>query len=442
MWVDSGGMSAEPTFTPRSSALAALAERGFIEQMSDAEALDRQLAERSVTFYIGYDPTARSLHAGSLVCIMGMRLMQRHGHHPLVLMGGGTARIGDPTGRNEMRRLLDEEQLVRNIEGIGKQFARFLAFTPENGLVPAEMVNNGDWLGAIRYLDFLRDVGSHFTINRMIAAKTYRDRLDNEQPLSFLEFNYQLLQAYDFLHLYRERACTLQMGGGDQWGNMIAGVELVRRMASVDPADGERLERLGPAQCLTFPLLTTADGNKMGKTAKGAVWLDPELLPPFDYYQYWVNVDDRDVRKMLLMFTDLAVAEVDELCKAEGAALRDVKAKLAYEATAIAHGPEEAERARVAAVQAFGGSDDWSALPAIELPHAEIALIDLVVDPGVQAFASKRQARQRIEDGAVKVDGEVVRDPARVLDATQFGEGTLRLQVGKKQRYRVVLARG
>lgn len=434
-------MSAEPTFTPRSSALAALAERGFIEQTSDAAALDQQLAARSLTFYIGYDPTARSLHAGSLVCIMAMRLMQRHGHRPLVLMGGGTARIGDPTGRNEMRRLLGEEQLAQNIEGIGRQFARFLAFedAPQEGIVAAQVVNNADWLGPIHYLDFLRDVGSHFTVNRMIAAKTYRDRLDNEQPLSFLEFNYQLLQAYDFLHLYREHACTLQMGGGDQWGNMIAGVELVRRMASVDPADGARLERLGPAQCLTFPLLTTADGNKMGKTAKGAVWLDPELLSPFDYYQYWVNVDDRDVRKMLLMFTDLPPAEVDALCTAEGAALRDVKAKLAFEATTIAHGRDEAERARVAAVQAFGGSDDWSALPAIELAHPQIALLDLVVDPAVQAFTSKRQARQRIEEGAVKIDGEVVRDPAVVLDAANFSERTLRLQVGKKNRFRVVL---
>jgi len=432
-------MQAEDPPKPRSAALQALAERGFIEQMSDAAAIDARLCGDVASFYIGYDPTARSLHAGSLVCIMAMRVMQRHGHRPVVLLGGGTARVGDPSGRSETRRMLDENALDQNISAIGRQFARFIDFDPAHPH-PAMKVDNADWLLPLRYVDFLRDIGSHFTVNRMIATKTYRDRLDNEQPLSFLEFNYQLLQAYDFLHLYRELGCTLQMGGSDQWGNMVAGVELIRRMASVEARDGELAERLGPAQCLTFPLLTTADGRKMGKTERGAVWLDAELLPPFDYYQYWVSVDDRDVRKMLLMFTDLEVEEVDALCRAEGAALRDVKARLAYEATALAHGPEQAERAKVAAVQAFGGSDDWSAVPAVELASEEIGLLDLLIDERIKAFASKRQARQRVEDGAVKLDGEVVRDPALVVRRPDHSDATLRLQAGKKCRFRIVFS--
>lgn len=431
-------MAADDTFTPRSSALVALSERGFIEQLSDARVLDEQLAKRSVTFYNGYDPTAKSLHAGSLVCIMAMRLLQKHGHRPIALMGGGTARVGDPSGRNEMRRLLDVDALQQNIEGIGRQFARFLDFDPQSS-APARYVDNADWLSPIRYIEFLRDIGAHFTVNRMIATKTYRDRLENEQPLSFLEFNYQLLQAYDFLYLFREMECTLQTGGSDQWGNMIAGVELVRRISSVFPEDGARLERQGPAQCLTFPLLTTADGRKMGKTERGAVWLDPDLTSPFDYYQYWVSVDDRDVRKLLLMFTDLDVGEIEELCRDGGAALREAKAKLAYEATRIAHGQDDAERAKVAAHQAFGGGEDWSAVPAIDLATPSLPILDLLMIPEISAFTSKRQARQRIDDGAVKIDGEVVRDPAFIVDGATYPARTLRLQAGKKLRFRVVL---
>lgn len=413
-------------FEPKSAALRALKERGFIDAMTDAEAIDDAFDQGMVTFYVGYDPTASSLHAGSLTCIMVQRLLQRLGHKPIVLLGGGTAMVGDPTGRTESRQMLTTETLAANVAGIRRNFDGFLHF--EDGKPnDAVMLDNSTWLGALGYLEFLRDIGSHFTVNRMIAAKTYRDRLQNEQPLSFLEFNYQLLQAYDFLHLRREHACTMQLGGSDQWGNMVAGVELIRRLDHVH------------AQALTWPLLLTADGRKMGKTAEGAIWLDPEQCPPFDYYQYWVNCHDDDVRNHLLKYTDLPVTEVGELCKAEGAALREVKARLAFEATALAHGTEAATAAQEGAKQAFSGAGDWSAVPAVAVGVTTIGLLDLVVHPDVGAFKSKREARQRIEAGAVKIDGEPVTDPAFVLEASAYADDTARLQAGKKKRFRIVL---
>ncbi len=412
---------------PRSDALAALVERGFVEQVSDAAAIDKALAEGMVTFYIGFDPTAPSLHAGNLVCIMAMRILQQHGHRPVVLLGSGTARVGDPSGRNETRKMLDEQTINAQVRSIGSQFRRFLHMDTgaENDAV---VVDNHDWLGPLHYIEFLREVGVHFTVNRMIATKTYRERLDNEQPLSFLEFNYQLFQAYDFLHLYRDQGCTMQLGGSDQWGNMIAGVELIRRIGG-----GAH----GPAHSLTFPLLTTADGRKMGKSERGAVWLGAEQLSPFDYFQYWVKCDDADVRKLLLTFTDLPVAEIDELCKVEGAQLRDVKRRLAFEATRMAHGDDAAERARTAAAQAFGGGDDWSAVPAVKVGREPIKLVDLVTHPSVKAFPSKRQARQRIESGAVRIDGEPRTTPNEDLNPADFPDEGLRLQAGKRCRFRI-----
>lgn len=414
---------------PKSTALEALAARGFIDSMTDAEAIDTAFDSGMVTFYVGYDPTASSLHAGSLTCIMVQRLLQRLGHKPIVLLGGGTARVGDPTGKTESRKMLSDAELDANVAGIRRNFDGFLHFD-DGKPNDAVMVDNADWLCGLRYLAFLREIGSQFTVNRMIAAKTYRDRLDNEQPLSFLEFNYQLLQAYDFLHLFREHGCTMQLGGSDQWGNMVAGTELIRRVL-----DGE-----AKAQALTWPLLLTSDGRKMGKTAEGAVWLDPDQCKPFDYYQYWVNCHDDDVRGHLLKYTDLEVEEVDELCKAEGAALREVKARLALEATTLAHGAEAAAAAQAGAKQAFSGGGDWSAVPAVELGVASISLLDLVVHPDVGAFKSKREARQRIDAGAVKIDDAPLKDPSAVLEGTAFAENTARLQCGKKKRFRVVLA--
>lgn len=416
-------------FQPKSKALEALAERGFIDAMTDAEAIDSAFDRGMVTFYVGYDPTASSLHAGSLTCIMVQRLLQRLGHKPIVLLGGGTARVGDPTGKTETRKMLSDPELDANVAGIRRNFEGFLHFD-DGKPNDAVMVDNADWLCGLRYLAFLREIGSQFTVNRMIAAKTYRDRLDNEQPLSFLEFNYQLIQAYDFLHLFREHGCTMQLGGSDQWGNMVAGTELIRRVV-----EGE-----AKAQALTWPLLLTADGRKMGKTAEGAVWLAPDQCKPFDYYQYWVNCDDKDVRTHLLKYTDLPVEEVDELCKAEGAALREVKARLALETTTLAHGAEAAAAAQAGAKQAYSGGGDWSAVPAVELGVASISLLELVVHPDVGAFKSKREARQRIDAGAVKIDDTPVKDPSFVLEGSAYEASTARLQAGKKTRYRVVLA--
>jgi tyrosyl-tRNA synthetase len=412
----------------KSSALRSLEERGFIEQLSDPEAIDRAFDEGIVTFYIGFDPTAPSMHVGNLVSIMGMRVLQRCGHKPIVLLGGGTARVGDPSGKTEMRKLLDEQALDANVVGIGKQFGTFLPMDSgrDNDAI---VVDNSHWLLQWKYIDFLREIGSHFTVNRMIATKTYRDRLDNEQPLSFLEFNYQLLQSYDFMHLYKTLGCRVQAGGSDQWGNIVAGIELCRRL----------LPDAAPALGITFPLLLTADGRKMGKSEKGSVWLDGNLYPPFDYYQYWISCSDDDVRRLLLKFTDLPVAEIDELTSVHGAALRTAKERLAYEATAMAHGLEAAEASRAAAKQAFGGGNDWSAVPQVAIPMAAIKLVDLVVDEHVKAFPSKRQAKERITGGGVRIDGEVVRDPERELRASDFAEATLRLQAGKKTRLRVIL---
>ncbi len=414
---------------PRSRALQALVERGFVEQVSDAAAVDKALADGVVTFYIGFDPTAPSLHVGNLVCIMAMRILQRHGHRPVVLLGGGTARVGDPSGRSETRKMLDEATITAQVASIGEHFGQFLHMNSgaDNDAV---VVDNHSWLSQLHYIEFLRDIGVHFTVNRMIATKTYRERLDHEQPLSFLEFNYQLFQAYDFMHLYREHACTVQLGGSDQWGNMVAGVELIRRIGGADH---------GPAHCLTFPLLTTADGRKMGKSERGAVWLSAKMLSPFDYYQHWVSCDDADVRKLLLTFTDVPVDEVEALCQAEGAQLRDVKRRLAFEATAMAHGADAAQQAQRAAQQAFGGGDDWSAVPAVSVDAAPIKLVDLVTHEAVGAFPSKRQARQRIESGAVKIDGQPRTDPNEELQLADFPSEGLRLQAGKRCRFRVMV---
>lgn len=412
---------AEVAFT--SPALRELAQRGYVEQMSDAEAIDAALAAGPVVFYAGFDPTGPSLHAGHLVPIMAMRRLQQLGHKPIVVLGGGTARVGDPSGKSETRKLLSAETITANTRSIGRQMERFLDIG--SGPNAAEVVDNHEWLGELKYIDFLREIGVHFTVNRMVATKTYRDRLDAEEPLSFIEFNYQLFQAFDFLQLHRTRKCTLQLGGGDQWGNVVAGVELIRRFG------------LGPAHGFVFPLLTTASGAKMGKTEKGSVWLDPELTSPFEYYQYWIGCDDRDVARLFRIFTDVPLAEIEAIAASSGAELRDAKARLALEATAIAHGRELAEQAAVAAKQAFGGGDDWSAVPAVRLDVSSIKLVDLVVHPDVAAFPSKRQARQRIEDGAVRVDGVVVREPEHELAGG--GPDGVRLQAGKKMRVRVLL---
>lgn len=420
---------------PTSEALRTLTERGLVEQVSDFAGLDAALAAGMVTFYIGYDPTAPSLHVGNLVTIMGMRRLQQAGHRPIVVLGSGTARIGDPTGRSDTRKMLSEEQIAIHAGRIRQQFGRLIDFDtgkPNDAL----FLDNAQWLLGLGYIEFLRDVGRHFTVNRMIAAKTYRDRLEAELPLSFLEFNYQLVQAYDFHHLHRALGCTMQAGGADQWGNMIAGVELIRRVrAETSTVEQESDE----VHCLTFPLLTTSDGAKMGKTAKGAVWLDPEQVSPFDYFQFWVSCPDDVIAKALRTFTDVPLDEIAERTARQGRELNDAKTLLAYEATKILHGEEAAEQAKRGAVQAFGSGEDWSALPRIDLPLASISLLDLVVHDAIAGFKSKRDARERIKSGAVKLDGEPATDPGETLDAARCGDEGLRVQIGPKKRLRVRL---
>ncbi|MCY0993237.1 tyrosine--tRNA ligase [Nannocystis sp. ILAH1] len=424
-------MNATPPQPPRSAALQRMLERGYFEQASDFAATDAALDSGMVTFYVGYDPTGASLHVGHLVQIMGMRALQRAGHKPIVIVGGGTGMIGDPSGKMETRKLLTREDVAVNAAGLKAQLGRFLHF--DSGRPnDAVMLDNADWLLGLKYIEFLRDVGRHFTVNRMIAVKTYRDRLDAEIPLSFLEFNYQLLQAYDFLHLFRHHGCTLQFGGSDQWGNMVAGIELIRRMTP----DGQP----NAAYCLTLPLLLTADNRKMGKTERGAVWLDPERLTPFEYYQFWIGCDDRDVVRLLKTFTDVPLAEIEALTAEGGAALKGAKARLAFEATALLHGLDHATQARQASEQAFGSSEDWSAVPLVTVPGPEIRLVDLVTHPEIEAFKSKREARERIAAGAVKLNGEPVTDPAHLVIAAQTGDQGLRLQSGKKCRFRVTFA--
>lgn len=421
-----------PALAPRSPALATFLERGYFEQASDFAAIDAAMTAGMVTFYVGYDPTGASLHAGHLVQIMAMRALQRAGHRPIVLVGGGTAMVGDPSGKTEARRLLTTAEIESNSAALKAQLACFLHFDSgrQNDAV---LVNNADWLLGLRYIDFLREIGRHFTVNRMVAVKTYRDRLDAEIPLSFLEFNYQLLQSYDFLHLFRNNGCTLQFGGSDQWGNMVAGIELIRRMTP----EGREPDI---AHCLTLPLLTTADGKKMGKTERGAIWLAADRFSPFDYYQFWISVDDRDVAKHLRIFTELPVAEIAGLTAAAGVALNAAKARLAYEATRLLHGEEAADNAQRASQQAFGGGDDWSAVPSLALSATEIKLVDLATHEALDTFKSKREARQRIEQGAVKINGEPCVDPNRLLTVADCPDGFLRLQAGKKTRFRVSLA--
>ncbi len=424
--------SSSSDFTPQSPALQALMSRGLLEQASDLQAIDRALGSGPVTFYLGYDPTASSLHVGNLLTIMAMRCLQTHGHRPICVVGGATAMIGDPSGKTEMRKMLTREEIEANSQRFREQFSRFIHFdrgVPNDAL----LLNNAEWLLPIHYIDFLRDIGRHFTVNRMVAVKTYRDRLDAEIPLSFLEFNYQLFQAYDFLHLHQKYGCQLQMGGADQWGNMIAGVELIRRIqATEEEADS------GQSYCLTFPLLTTADGRKMGKSERGAVWLSKEQLSPFDYYQFWINRDDRDVPRLLRIFTELPSEQIDALTAKEGAAMRGATRTLAYEATRMLHGEEAAHQAQKASEQAYGGGDDWSAVPKVTLDQAQIKLVDLLVHPQIQAFKSKRATRQRVESGAVKINDSPVDDPYYLVTAADNSGCGIRLKAGKK-RYRLIL---
>ena len=396
----------------RSDLLRLFDERGYIHQMTDAAGLDALAAKQVVPGYIGFDATAPSLHIGSMVQIMMLRRLQQAGHKPIVLMGGGTTKVGDPSGKDESRRLLDDATIDANIASIRRVFERFLTFG--DGPTDAVMVNNADWLDALEYIPFLRDVGRHFTINRMLAFDSVKLRLDREQPLTFLEFNYMILQAYDFLELSRRATCRLQMGGSDQWGNIVNGIELSRRV------DGT--EVFG----LTTPLITNADGSKMGKTAAGAVWLNDDALPAYDYWQYWRNVDDRDVGRFLRLFTDLPLDEIARLEALEGAEINQAKIVLANEATALCRGKEAADLAAETARKTFEEGASGDALPTLAV-SGSIAIVDALT--GLGFCASKGEARRLIAGGGARVDGEKVSDETFTI--TVAGD-PVRVSAGKK----------
>lgn len=405
--------------TFRSEFLQALSERGFVHQISDAEGLDAACAKGSITGYIGFDATAASLHAGSLVQIMILRWMQKTGHRPIALMGGGTTKIGDPSFRDESRKLLTVEQIDANLAGIRKVFDRFLSFG--SGPTDAKMMNNADWLDHLNYMDFLRDYGAHFTINRMLSFDSVKLRLEREQPLTFLEFNYMILQAYDFLELSRRQDCILQMGGSDQWGNIVNGIELGRRV------DGRQLF------ALTTPLLTTSSGAKMGKTAAGAVWLNADLLSPYDYWQYWRNAEDADVGRFLKLYTELPLAEIARLAALGGSEINDAKKILANEATALLHGRAAAEAAADTARRTFEEGESAAGLPTIVLDiKGGTGLLAACV---AAAFAtSNGEARRAVQGGAIRVNDTQVADDKMVLTPSHLnGDGVIKLSMGKKK---------
>jgi len=397
-----------------SSLLRLLDERGYIHQATDGTGLDALASREVVTGYIGFDATAPSLHVGSLVQIMMLRRMQQAGHKPIVLMGGGTTKIGDPSGKDESRKLLTHEVIQANIASIRKVFEHFLTFG--DGPADAIMVDNDEWLGKLAYIDLLRTVGPHFTVNRMLTFDSVKLRLDREQPLTFLEFNYMILQAYDFRELSLRNGCRLQLGGSDQWGNIVNGVDLARRM------DGTELYGV------TTPLITTADGAKMGKTASGAVWLNADQLSAYDYWQFWRNTADADVVKFLKLFTDLPLERIAELGALEGQAINEAKVALANETTAMLHGRVAAEAAAETARRTFEEGASGGDLPTLQVREGKIGVVQALT--GLGFAASNGEARRKIGEGAVKLNGETVSDPMLVIEV---GGDPVKLSLGKKR---------
>jgi tyrosyl-tRNA synthetase len=407
---------------PEKTVYDVLKERGFIEQVTDERV--SEILKGKVTCYIGFDPTASSFHVGSLVPIMALTHMQRHGHRPIALVGGGTGLVGDPSGKDEMRQILTYEEIAKNAEVQKKQFAQFLDFSEGRAL----LLNNADWLTKLNYIDFLRDIGVHFSVNRMLAAESVKVRL--ETGLSFIEFNYQLLQAYDFWYQFRHYDCFIQMGGSDQWGNIVAGIDLIRRL------EGKQ------AYGLTLPLIMTADGKKMGKTEKGAVWLDPEKTSPYEYYQFWINTDDRDVKRFLALFTFLPMKEVEEYGELKGADLRKAKELLAFEATKIAHGEEETKKARNASKALFSKEEaDEDAIPTTYMDRNSVGggipVFKLFEMTGLCSSGS--EARRLIEQGGGYLNDKRLDDFSLVITIDHFKQNNniIALKAGKKKYHRI-----
>lgn len=396
-----------------------LNERGFVKQVTH-EGLKEMLGRESVTFYIGFDPTADSLHVGHYVQLMAMAHMQRFGHRPIALVGGGTTMVGDPSGRTDLRKMLTKEDISANAEKFKKQIGRFLDF----GEGKARMVNNADWLLGLNYVDFLRDVGVHFSVNKMLTAECYKTRM--EKGLTFLEFNYMLMQSYDFLVLCRDYGCKLQLGGDDQWSNILSGADLIRRK--------ERKEAYG----MTFALLLTSDGRKMGKTAKGAVWLDAAKTSPYDFYQYWRNVADGDVEKCLKLLTFMPLDEINELCKYGDERINDAKIALAYAVTSQVHGKEEADKAKAAAETLFSGSGEGGSIPETRVGDiSDMLLIDLLLT--CKLAPSRSEARRLIGQGGISINGEKATDEFTPVTAGLFVNGEMMIKKGKKVYHKVVL---
>ncbi len=409
------------TYQPKSEFLRIMSERGFMKDCTDLERLDELMQKGGVPAYIGFDCTASSLHIGSLLQIMMLRWLQKTGQKPIVLMGGGTTKVGDPSGKDESRKLLDNDAIAANKAGIFSVFEKYMAFG--DGPTDAIMVDNADWLDRLNYIDFLREYGPHFTINRMLSFDSVRLRLDREQPLTFLEFNYMLLQAYDFVELFRRHGCRLQLGGSDQWGNIINGMELGRRV--------EQADLFG----ITTPLIATADGAKMGKSADGAIWLNADMRSPYEFWQFWRNTMDADVGRFLRLFTELPLNEIARLEALEGQEINEAKKILATEVTTLCHGPALAAQAEEAARATFEQGTLSDDLPTVTLTAADIgdglSIGQLFVRAGLSK--SGKDAKRLLADGGAKLDDEPVTDPATMLTATDFAEGPRKLSAGKKR---------
>lgn len=415
------------TYHPKSEFLNVMIERGYLADCTDLEALDAALMAGTVPAYIGYDATAASLHVGHLLNIMMLRWLQKTGHKPITLMGGGTTKVGDPSFRSEERPLLGPEQIDANIAGMGKVFSRYLEYG-EAG-TGALMLNNAEWLDQLNYLEFLRDIGRHFSVNRMLSFESVKSRLDREQSLSFLEFNYMILQAYDFLELNRRYGCLLQMGGSDQWGNIINGIDLTRRVVDTTIFG------------LTSPLLTTSDGRKMGKSAGGAVWLNGEMLSPYEFWQFWRNSTDADVGRFLKLYTDLPVAECERLGALKGSEINEAKIRLANEVTALLHGPDAAAAAEATAREVFEHGGMGEDLPTLELTAAEVAdgisIVQLIVRSGLAKTG--KEAKRLIADNGARLDDAPLTDAGLMLDAAALAS-PVKLSAGRKRHALVTLA--
>ena len=404
------------------SVLDVLQERGFIKQMSHETEIKELLEKEKITFYIGFDPTADSLHVGHFIALMMMSHMQKAGHRPIVLLGGGTGMVGDPSGKDEMRKMLTPEFIAHNIACFKKQMSRFIDFSEGKAII----ANNADWLLNLNYVNLLREVGVHFSVNRMLTAECFKKRW--EKGLTFFEFNYMIMQSYDFWKLHQDYGCVMELGGDDQWSNMLGGVELIRR------------KEQKPAYCMTCKLLTNSEGKKMGKTEKGALWLDPEKTSPYDFYQYWRNVNDSDVENCLSLLTYLPMDEVHRLASLKDAAINEAKKVLAYEVTKLVHGEEEARKAQAATEALFGGGADLSNVPTIEITAEQMNAKVIDVLTAGKVFSSKREARQMIAQGGLTVKEEILKDPEASLSADMFdADKSLLIRKGKKKYFRLLV---